>query len=196
MKTILKLAAGALFLVACGGSDDALENINPQEKQVYNFEYKNYSVKNTELYKGSSGQKTNPDESYLTNYWSFYKEPTWKKINVDIQNNSLQLISGNSADATYKIKIANDSVFIAESNEYIGIFNKNESSFTLKRSFRYVRKMPREDSNALHVSQKTVFGSSEYKDLFGATQFATPSEMTEAQDEVLWSNIDYYYKSL
>ncbi|WP_312393822.1 hypothetical protein [Chryseobacterium sp.] len=167
MKTILKLSLGALFLISCGGSDDATENLQPQEKKVYNFEYNNYSVKNIELYEGPSGQKTNPNESYLANHWSFYKEPTWKKISLDLPNNSLQLISGNSADVTYKVTINSDSVFIAENHEYIGNFNKKESSFTLRRSFQYVKKIPRDNSSSLNISQKVIFGISEYKDLFG-----------------------------
>ncbi|WP_326984768.1 hypothetical protein VUJ46_09635 [Chryseobacterium sp. MYb264] len=197
MKTILKMSLGALFLISCGGNDDDVtENLQPQEKKVYNFEYKNYSVKNVDVYLGPFGNNGNPDESYLSDYWSLYKEPTWKKISLDLQNNSLQLISGNSADVTYKVTINSDSVFIAENHEYIGNFNKNESSFTLKRSFQYVKKMPRDNSSSLNISQKVIFGTSTYKDFFGGTLFANPSEMTENQDKVLWSNIDYYYNSL
>jgi len=194
MKTILKLSLGVLFLMSCGGNNEETEALQPQEKQMYHFEYKNYSVKTIEVYKGPFGNSGSPDESYLSSYWSLYQEPNWKKISLNLENHSLQLIAGNSSDANYKITIDKDSVFIAENHQLIGIFNKNESSFTLKRSFRYIKKMPRAAS-ALTISQKVVFGTSDYKDLFGGPLFATHSDMTVNQDKVLWSNIDYYYKN-
>ncbi|PQA95935.1 hypothetical protein B0A69_06080 [Chryseobacterium shigense] len=186
-------------MISCSGNDDAVaENILPAEKQVYTFEYKNYTVQGISAYKGPSGQKTAPSESYLSTYWSTYQEPAWKKISLDLKNNSLQLISGTSSDITYAVKIEKDSVFISENNEqtFAGIFNRNESSFTLKRSFRYVKKMPRDSNSALTISQKAVFGMTAYQDIFGNNVFSSPSEMTVNGDDILWSNIDYHYKNL
>lgn len=199
MKYLSLIILAALPMISCSGNDDSIaENIQPAEKQVYTFEYKTYNVQNISVYKGPSGQKTDPTESYLNTYWSTYQEPAWKKINLDLKNNSLQLISGTSADVTYAVKIEKDSVFITENNEqnFAGIFNRNESSFTLKRSFRYIKKMPRENTNALTISQKAVFGITGYHDIFGKSVFNNPAEMTAAGDDILWTNIDYHYKNL
>ncbi|WP_223606043.1 hypothetical protein [Chryseobacterium sp. OSA05B] len=199
MKKSFYIILTSLLAVSCSGSDDQIiENPKPVEKEVYQFQYKNYTVQNITVYKGPSGQKTDVSESYLNNYWSTYQEPAWKKISLDLKNNSLQLISGNSADITYSVKIENDSVFINENNEqnFIGIFNRSESSFTLKRSFRYVKKMPRENVNALTISQKTVFGMTAYQDIFGKSAFDNPSSMDTTGDDILWVNMDYYYKNL
>ncbi|PIF46989.1 hypothetical protein CLU96_4035 [Chryseobacterium sp. 52] len=199
MKYFALLIFAVLPIMSCSGNDDSVtENPKPAEKEVYSFEYKSYSVQSISAYKGPSGQKTDPSESYLKNYWSTYQEPSWKKISLDLKTNSLQLISGTSADKTYSMKIEKDSIFINENNEYsfIGIFNKSDVSFTLKRSFRYIKKMPRENVNALTISQKAIFGIIGYQDLFGKGVFNNPSEMTETGDDILWSNIDYYYKNL
>lgn len=199
MKYLSLFILATLPMISCSGNDDSVaEHIQPVEKQVYNFEYKTYNVQNISVYKGPTGQKTDPSESYLSTYWSTYREPAWKKISLDLKNNSLQLISGTSADTTYIVKIEKDSVFITENNEQnlVGIFNRSESSFTLKRSFRYIKKMPRENTNALTISQKAVFGITVYQDIFGKTVFNHPSEMTATGDDIVWTNIDYHYKNL
>lgn len=199
MKYFSLLILAALPMISCSGNDDAVtENIMPAEKQVYTFEYKNYTVQSISVYKGPSGQKTDPSESYLNTYWSTYQQPAWKKISLDLKNNSLQLISGTSSDVTYAVKIEKDSVFISENNEqtFAGIFSRSESSFTLKRSFRYIKKMPRDSDSALTISQKAVFGITGYQDVFGKSVFNSPSEMTANGDDILWSNIDYHYKNL
>src|ERR1700750_508142 len=144
MKKSFYIILTSLLAVSCSGNDDQIiEHPKPVEKEVYQFQYKNYTVQNISVYKGPSGQKTDVSESYLNSYWSTYQEPAWKKISLDLKNNSLQLISGNSADIKYAVNIEKDSVFINENSgkSLVGIFNKNEASFTLKRSFRYVKKM-------------------------------------------------------
>ncbi|UCA62255.1 hypothetical protein KB553_23530 (plasmid) [Chryseobacterium rhizoplanae] len=188
-----------LFAVSCGGNDDQIiENPKPVEKDVYQFQYKNYTVQNITVYKGPSGQKIDVPEPYLNSYWSTYQEPTWKKISLDLKKNSLHFISGTSADIKYTINIEKDSVFVNENSgkNFVGIFNKNEASFTLKRSFRYVKKMPRENVNALSIFQKTVFGMTTYQDIFGKISFDNPSSMDAIGDDILWANMDYYYNSL
>lgn len=199
MKYSFLLILAVLPMLSCSGNDDGtIENPKPAEKDVSQLEYKNYAVQNISVYKGPSGQKTDVSESYLSNYWSTYQEPAWKNISLDLKTNSLQLISGTSADLTYSVKIDQDSVFITENNEqnFIGIFNRSESSFTLKRSFRYVKRMPRENMNALTISQKAVFGITAYQDIFGKSVFDNPSAMTVTGDDIVWANIDYQYKKL
>ncbi|HCA07667.1 hypothetical protein [Chryseobacterium sp.] len=199
MKYSFLFILAALPMLSCSGNDDStIETLKPAEKEVFQFEYKNYAVQNISVYKGPSGQKTDVSESYLNSYWSTYQEPAWKKISLDLKNNSLQLISGTSADLTYSVKINQDSIFITENNEqnFIGIFNRSESSFTLKRSFRYVKRMPRENMNALTISQKAVFGITAYQDIFGKSVFDNPSAMTATGDDIVWTNIDYHYKNL
>ncbi|HCM34643.1 hypothetical protein [Chryseobacterium sp.] len=186
-----------LSLVSCGNNDNIIDDPRPIDHEIRNFEFRNYTVKNTVLYKGSSGQKSTPEESYLKNYWSSYQEPAWKIISLDLKHNSIKLISGTSANASYPIKIINDSVLINENGikpNYLGDFNKETSTFTLKRTFRYIKKAPR-DHGALFINQNTDFGITQYENVFG-TVFTSPSEMTEADDIVLWSNIEYHYKSL
>lgn len=199
MKYSFLFILAALPMLSCSGNDDStIETPKPAEKEVFQFEYKNYAVQNISVYKGPSGQKTDVSESYLNSYWSTYQEPAWKKISLDLKNNSLQLISGTSADLTYSVKINQDSIFITENNEqnFIGIFNRSESSFTLKRSFRYVKRMPRENMNALTISQKAIFGITAYQDIFGKSVFDNPSAMTATGDDIVWTNIDYQYKNL
>lgn len=199
MKYVPLLILSALPMMSCSGNEESTaENSQPAEKQVYMFDYKNYAVQSISAYKGPSGQKTHPQESYLKQYWTTYQEPAWKKINIDLKNNSLQLISGTSADLAYSIKIEKDSVFISENSgmSFIGIFNRSEGSFTLKRSFRYIKKMPRENANALIISQKAVFGSTDDQDIFGNGIFSNPVEMTEPGDDIVWTNVAYYYKNL
>ncbi|MEG0927155.1 hypothetical protein [Chryseobacterium sp.] len=197
MKYSFYAAAMLLSLISCGNNDNIIDDPRPIDHEIRNFEFKSYAVKNTVLYTGSMGQKSSPDESYLKNYWSTYQEPAWKIISLDLKNNSIKLISGNSANISYPIKIVNDSVLINDSSNkpnYLGDFNKNNATFTLKRTFRYIKKAPR-DHGALFISQNTDFGITQYENAFG-TVFTYPSEMTEANDTVLWSNIEYHYKSL
>ncbi|RNA61500.1 hypothetical protein D1631_05930 [Chryseobacterium nematophagum] len=199
MKKSFYIILTSLLAVSCSSNDDqTIENPKSVEKEVYQFQYKNYTVQNITVYKGPSGQKIDVPESYLNSYWSTYQEPAWKKISLDLKNNSLKLISGTSADIKYPVNIEKDSVFINENsgNIFVGIFNKNEASFTLKRSFRYVKKMPRENVNALNISQKTVFGMTVYQDIFGKSVFDNPSSMDATGDDILWTNMDYYYKNL
>lgn len=198
MRPIVTILLTLVFVLSCTGNDNSDDGPKPIDKDVYNFEFTNYHISNIVLYKGPTGQKTDPNETFLSNYWSYYKEPSWKKISLDLKNNSIQLVSGTSSDVTYTIKIVNDSIFTTKNSEfnYIGNFNKSESLFTLKRSFIYEKKMPRNDVNALMISQKSSFGATLHQNIFGNGIFSSPSEMTESDDEVLWSNIDYVYKEL
>ncbi|WP_300686913.1 hypothetical protein [Chryseobacterium sp.] len=198
MKYPFYAALISLSLISCGNNDNTIEDPRPIDKQAYQFEFKSYRVKGTVLYKGSSGSKSNPDESYLSNYWSLYKKPAWNKIDLDLKNSSIKLISGTSADITYSIKIINDSVLINDNSNkpnYIGDFNKNTSTFTLKRTFRYMKREPRNGSDGLTIALNTFFGTTQYENMFGIV-FTTPSEMTKSEDAVLWSNIEYIYKEL
>ncbi|MGH1519148.1 hypothetical protein [Chryseobacterium sp. JK1] len=196
MKYPFYAALVSLFLISCGNNDNTNDDPRPVDRQIHQFEFISYHITGIVLYKGSLGSKSNPDESYLKNYWSLYKEPAWKKLNLDLKNHSIQLISDNSSNPVYNIKIVNDSVFIDDNNiqmSYIGDFNKN--IFTLKRTFRYVKRMPRNDSDGFTLSQNTFFGTTQYENMFG-TVFKNPLEMVKSDDQVLWSNIEYVYKEL
>ncbi|AZA84922.1 hypothetical protein C1637_21815 [Chryseobacterium lactis] len=197
MKYSLYAALALLSFISCGNNDNTIDDPRPVDKKAYHFEFKNYHVTNTVLYKGT--QKSNPDESLLNTYWPLYQEPAWMKINLDLQNNSIQLVAESTTDFTYNFKMSNDSVFINENGSnkpsYIGNFNKNEASFTLKRTFQYIKRVPREDNDGLLITQTTLFGTTKPENIFGKV-FKTPSEMTKSEDQVLWSNIEYYYKAL
>lgn len=198
MKYLFYALMTALSLISCENNDNTHDDPRPIDKEMYQFEFKSYAVKETILYRGSFGDKSNPQESILSNYWSMYKEPAWKKIVLNLKDNSIQLIAGNSADATYSIKIINDSVFINDKGSklnYIGDFNKGNSSFILKRTLQYMKREPRGNDNGLTVVQSVSFGTSQYSNMFGIL-FITPSDMTKSKDQVLWSNIEYYYKKL
>ncbi|WP_343643596.1 hypothetical protein [Chryseobacterium sp.] len=188
----------ALSLISCENNDNIIDDPRPVDKNVYSFQFKSYTVKNTVLYKGSKGEKSTPDESYLTDYWSLYQEPAWEKINLDLKNKTIRLFSETSStDFAYSFTIANDSVLIKENNNnkptYIGDFHKDTSSFTLKRTYRYVKKVPRDDQNALLITKSSHFGTTQYENIFGNI-FSKPSEMIKTGDQVLWSNIEYSYK--
>lgn len=188
----------ALSLISCEHSDNIIDDPRPVDKEVYSFQFKSYTVKNTVLYKGSNGEKSTPGESYLTDYWSLYQEPAWKKINLDLKNKTIRLSSETSStDFTYSFTIINDSVLIKENNNnkpsYIGDFNKNTSSFTLKRTYRYVKKVPRDDHDALLITKSAHFGTTQYENIFGNI-FSKPSEMIKSGDQVLWTNIEYSYQ--
>jgi len=196
MKYPFYAAMICLSLVSCGNNDSTIDDPKPIDREMYQFEFKSYVVKGTTLYTGSLGSKSNPDESYLSKYWSMYKEPAWKKIVLDLKSSSIQLIAGNSADATYNIKISNDSVLINDKvskRRYIGDFNKESATFTLKRTLQYMKRESR--GNGLTVVQNVSFGTTQYDNMFGIL-FTTPSDMTKSDDQVLWSNIEYYYKGL
>ncbi|MBV8328718.1 hypothetical protein [Chryseobacterium sp.] len=196
MKYSFCTAFTLLSLISCGNNDNMIEDPRPIDKELHSFEFKGYSVISTTSYKGSKGQKSAPDEAYLNNYWSLYKEPAWKKIDLDLHNNTIRLVAGTSADITYAIKMVNDSVLIDDKTikpNYVGNYNKKESSFTLKRTFRYIKKASRETEGLL-ITQNTLFGTTQYDTIFG-TVFTNPSQMTKSGDEVLWSNVDYYYQA-
>ncbi|MCJ7932927.1 MAG: hypothetical protein MUW56_04660 [Chryseobacterium sp.] len=198
MKYALCTVFALLSIVSCGSNDTIIEDPRPIDKDVYNFAFKSYHVQGTTLYQGSLGQKSNPEESYLNTYWSLYQEPAWKKIILDLKNSSIQLISDNSTVQTHSITIANDSVLLNDTPKqpnYIGSFNKKESSFTLKRTYRYVKKVPRNETDALFITKSAFFGTTQYENMFGSV-FSAPSQMTQNGDEVLWSNIEYSYQSL
>ncbi|CAM3113278.1 hypothetical protein DRF59_17750 [Chryseobacterium flavum] len=199
MKYLFYPALISLSLISCGNNDNVTEDAGPIEKEVYQFDFKSYAVKETILYTGgTSGSKTFPQESFLSSYWSTYQQPAWKKIVLDLKNNSIQLIAGNSADAIYNINISNDSVLINDKvskPRYIGDFNKKNSTFTLKRTLQYMKRERRDNGNVLTIVQNVSFGTTRYDDMFGIL-FTTPADMIKAEDQVLWSNIEYYYKQL
>jgi hypothetical protein len=197
MKNSFYAVMMLMLLISCGNNDNTNDDPRPIDREIYQFEFKSYAVTGTILYKGSAGSKSTPDESYLGNYWSLYKEPAWKKIVLDLKSNSIQLIAGNSADLTYSFKIVNDSILVndnkANKPTYIGDFNKENSTFTLKRTLQYMKRESRGNGNGLTVVQSVSFGTTQYENMFGAL-FITPSDMTKSEDQVLWSNIEYYYK--
>ncbi|WP_426481916.1 hypothetical protein [Chryseobacterium sp. R2ACT005] len=198
MKYPFYAAMIGLSLVSCGNNDSTIDDPKPIDKEMYQFEFKSYAVKGTTLYTGSFGSKSNPDESYLSKYWSMYQEPAWKKISLDLTNKTIKLISETSStDFTYNFTIVNDSVLIKENTTnkptYIGDFNKNTSSFTLKRTYRYIKRVPRTDGEGLLITKSAHFGTTQYENIFGNI-FTTPSEMVKSGDQVLWTNIEYYYK--
>ncbi|MBB6331403.1 hypothetical protein HNP24_002353 [Chryseobacterium sediminis] len=193
-------AAMILSLISCGNNDNTIDDPKPIDKEMYQFEFKSYAVKGTTLYTGSFGSKSNPDESYLSKYWSMYQEPVWKKISLDLTNKTIKLISETSTtDFTYSFTIINDSVLIKENTTnkptYIGDFNKNTSSFTLKRTYRYIKRVPRTDEEGLLITKSAHFGTTQYENIFGNI-FTAPSEMVRSEDQVLWTNIEYYYNKL
>ena len=179
MKYPFYAAMICLSLISCGNNDNTIDDPKPIDKEMYQFEFKSYVVKGTTLYTGSFGSKSNPDETYLSQYWNLYQEPSWKKINLDLKNKTIRLISETSStDFTYSFTIVNDSVLIKENNNkpaYIGDFKKGNSSFTLKRTYRYIKKVPRNDHDALLITKSAHFGTTQYENIFGNI-FTTPSE--------------------
>lgn len=198
MKYPFYAAMISLSLISCGNNDNTIDDPKPIDKEIYQFEFNSYAVKNTVLYQEAKGEKSTPDESYLNKYWSLYQEPAWEKISLDLKNKTIKLLSETSTtDFTYSFTMVNDSVMIKENNNnkptYIGDFHKDTSSFTLKRTYRYVKKVPRDDHDALLITKSAHFGTTQYENIF-VNIFSTPSEMIKTGDQVLWSNIEYSYK--
>lgn len=198
MKYPFYIAMLSLSMISCENNDNTIDDPRPVDKNIYQFQFKSYSVKNTVLYQGAKGEKSTPDESYLNKYWSLYQEPAWEKISLDLKNKTIKLLSETSTtDFTYSFTMVNDSVMIKENNNnkptYIGDFHKDTSSFTLKRTYRYVKKVPRDDHDALLITKSAHFGTTQYENIF-VNIFSTPSEMIKTGDQVLWSNIEYSYK--
>lgn len=198
MKYPFYIAMLSLSMISCENNDNTIDDPRPVDKNVYQFQFKSYVVKNTVLYQGAKGEKSTPDESYLNKYWSLYQEPAWEKISLDLKNKTIKLLSETSTtDFTYSFTMVNDSVMIKENNNnkptYIGDFHKDTSSFTLKRTYRYVKKVPRDDHDALLITKSAHFGTTQYENIF-VNIFSTPSEMIKTGDQVLWSNIEYSYK--
>ncbi|WP_288436320.1 hypothetical protein [uncultured Chryseobacterium sp.] len=188
----------ALSIISCENNDNTHDDPRPIDKEMYLFEFKSYSVKNTVLYKGSNGEKSTPEESYLNDYWKEYRQPAWEKISLDLTSKTIRLISENSStDFTYSFTIVNDSVLIKEkamnTPSYIGDFDKSTSSFTLKRTYRYIKRVPRADEEGLLITKSAHFGTTQYANVFGNI-FTNPSQMIKSGDQVLWTNIEYYYK--
>lgn len=198
MKTIIHLVILIFAFASCSNTDN-IDEPQPAVKNVYQFTYSksNYSVKDITLYKGSAGEKSHPNETYLKNYWDIQLIP-WEKISVDVKKNLIYLNTGTSAEKSYSIERKKDSLFIPDNNEltYIGLFNQNNNSLQIRRSFRVSTKMPRENSGLIH-SKRNIIGLTRYQDMFYKYgTFESPAGMTEPDDEVLWSNIDYNYQSL
>uniref|UniRef100_UPI003C6C4F82 hypothetical protein n=1 Tax=Chryseobacterium cucumeris TaxID=1813611 RepID=UPI003C6C4F82 len=135
MKYPFYIAMLSLSMISCENNDNTIDDPRPVDKNVYQFQFKSYVVKNTVLYQGAKGEKSTPDESYLNKYWSLYQEPAWEKISLDLKNKTIKLLSETSTtDFTYSFTMMNDSVMIKENNNnkptYIGDFHKDTSSFT------------------------------------------------------------------
>ncbi|GAE64783.1 hypothetical protein H3Z85_02350 [Chryseobacterium indologenes] len=194
MKHLLYSMACMAFF-SCGNNDNTIDDPKPIDKDVYHFQFKYYRIKDTVLYQGSTGKKSTPEESYLNTYWEFYKEPAWKQIELNMKSHSITLISGTSEKTTYPFTLSNDSVLIHNNNakpDYIGDFDKNNASFTLKRTFRYIKKVPRNDSEGLLIHKNSLFGTTEFQNIFG-TVFTNPADMTKSEDQILWTNIEYTF---
>lgn len=196
MKIYVFLIAIALTCIACGGDDEITSSDPvPVSSKIYNLNFKSYTVNNVNLYKGPSGNSMNVDEGYIQNYWTLYKEPSWKKAELNLEEMSLKLVTENASDLKYSISLKQDSVFINENNniEYLGNFDKSASSLKIKRVFKYVKKVPSDNSQSLFVSKATGFGIAKYNNFFPSVTFNNPAGMTQVGDEVFWANITYNY---
>jgi len=195
MKKFLYLIIPALGCIACGNDDTETTTNPPISSSQLNLSYKNYVVNNVNLFKGPSGNSLNVDENYIQNYWTLYKEPSWKKVELNLQEMSLKLITDNNTDLKYNISLKQDSVFIKENNqnEFFGNFDKTSSSLKIRRVFKYIKKVPADNSQPLFILKTTGFGIVNYSDIFPSSTFASPGNMSNIGDEVFWANITYNY---
>lgn len=195
MKIYIYLIIAVFTCLACESDDSEVTTSPPLASAKISLSFKNYVVNNVNLFKGPSGNSINVTESYIQNYWTLYKEPSWKKVEINLEEMSLTLITENSADLKYNISLKQDSVFIKENNnlEYLGDFDKNISSLKVKRVFKYLKKVPLDNSQALFISKITGFGIANYSNVFPSDTFTSPSNMTQTGDEVFWANVTYNY---
>lgn len=195
MKIYLYLIIAVFTCIACGNDDNGATTNPPVSSAKLSLSFKNYVVNNINLFKGPSGNSMNVNESYIQNYWTLYKEPSWKKVEINLEEMSLKLITETTADLKYNISLKQDSVFIKENNntEYLGNFDKNTSSLKVRRVFKYLKKVPVDNSQALFISKTTGFGIISYGNVFPSATFTSPSNMTQTGDEVFWANVTYNY---
>lgn len=195
MKIYLYLIIAVFTCIACGNDDNGATTNPPVSSAKLSLSFKNYVVNNINLFKGPSGNSMNVNESYIQNYWTLYKEPSWKKVEINLEEMSLKLITETTADLKYNISLKQDSVFIKENNntEYLGNFDKNTSSLKVRRVFKYLKKVPVDNSQALFISKTTGFGIISYVNVFPSATFSSPSNMTQTGDEVFWANVTYNY---
>jgi len=198
MKLFTYIILAAFTCIACE-NDNQIEATTtiPVSSTKYSMNFKTYTVNNVNLFKGPSGNSISVDESYIQNYWSLYKESSWKKVEIDVKNMTVKLFTDNAADLKYNISIKQDSVFIKENNstEYFGNLDKSTSSLKLRRVFKYIKKVPADGSQSLYISKTTGFGIANYNNIFPSSTFSTPGNMTNSGDEVFWANITYNYSS-
>ncbi|MCY0970758.1 MULTISPECIES: hypothetical protein [Chryseobacterium] len=198
MKLFTYIILAALTCIACENEGQVeTTTTTPVSSTKYSMNFKTYTVNNVNLFKGPSGNSITADESYIQNYWSLYKESSWKKVELDLENMTVKLVADNASDLKYNISIKQDSVFIKENSntEYFGNFDKSTSSLKLKRVFKYIKKAPADSSQALFISKTTGFGIANYNNIFPSSTFSGPGNMTNSGDEVFWANITYNYSS-
>lgn len=195
MKKFLYLIIAALGCIACGNDDTETTITPPISSSKLNLSFKNYVVNNVNLFKGPLGNSLNVDENYIQNYWTMYKEPSWKKVELNLEEMSIKLMTENNTDLKYNISLKHDSVFIKENNqnEFFGNFDKTSSSLKIRRVFKYIKKVPTDNSQPLFISKTTGFGIVNSSDIFPSSTFASPANMSNIGDEVFWANITYKY---
>lgn len=193
MKIYIYLITAVFFFISCRSEDTV--KLLPDPSSNYKFIFKNYNVDNLNLYKGPSGSSVSVNENYIENYWSLYKEPNWKYVEINLKEMSLNLIAGNSSDIKYPIILKNDLVFISKNNkiDYFGSFDKNRTSLTMQKYFKYIKKIPTDLSQALYISQSTDFGIATMSSVFSSSVFQSPNSMNQVGDEVFWTNITYTF---
>lgn len=190
LKTI-SLILITLAVTSCGRNNEDAEVIAPSEKTSYNFVYSNsYKVSEIVLYKGPLGMKENPKEEFIKKNWDSYSTPEYQQIDVDIKNKTIHFNLGKNI-IEYSIDLANDSIYISGTKNFVGILNKKNRQFDFFKSFYYIKKNLGESGSSF--SRFTKMGITKYQDVFGINTFQNSSEMKSANDEVFWANMSYTF---
>lgn len=192
MKNLIKVICIACVIISCSRSNDTTEPELPAEKTNYSFTYNNsYKVNDIVLYKGPVGEKVTPKESYIQDYWSTYSVPDYDKIDINLNNKSIQLYFGKNV-LNHQIELSHDSIYTSKDKTFIGVLDRKTEKLELAKSFYYIKKSL--DNSGTSFNRFTKLGLTKHKDIFDVNTFNNPSEMTDKNDEIFWANVSFSYK--
>lgn len=188
--------ATAFTGLACGSDDETPAPVPVAVSSgTYTLDFKGYAVHDITLYKGPSGSLMIAGESYIGNYWTLYGKPAWHRAELNLKDMSLHLKT-DAAGVKYPVFMKQDSVFIQENNGtgFLGIFSRNTSTLEIRRTFRYIKKVPADGQQTVFISKSTGFGVLRYPSVFPSAAFSSPADMKKDEDEVFWANVTYFYR--
>ena len=75
----------SLSMISCENNDNTIDDPRPVDKNVYQFQFKSYVVKNTVLYRGQKEKNLLWMNLISTSIGVCTREPAWEKISLDLK---------------------------------------------------------------------------------------------------------------